>query len=206
MIDLLLIGGGGHCKSCIDIIEDENKFNIFGILDNNLEIGSNVLGYKVIGSDNDLKNSKKLANHAFITIGQIKTSQTRREAFSHLQELGFIIPAIISKSSNVSEYCSISIGTIVMHSATVQASARVGENCILNNHCLVEHDASIGSNCHISTNAIINGGVVIKENTFIGSGAIIKEGISIGKNVIVGAGSLILKDIEDNQIITGVHR
>ena len=31
--NLILIGGGGHCKSCIDVIEQENKFNITGILD-----------------------------------------------------------------------------------------------------------------------------------------------------------------------------
>ena len=30
---IILIGGGGHCKSCIDVIEGENKFeiaNLFG--------------------------------------------------------------------------------------------------------------------------------------------------------------------------------
>ncbi|MBI4309254.1 MAG: acetyltransferase, partial [Candidatus Omnitrophica bacterium] len=31
--NLILIGGGGHCKSCIDVIESENKFKIAGIVD-----------------------------------------------------------------------------------------------------------------------------------------------------------------------------
>jgi len=30
---ILLIGGGGHCKSCIDVIEQECKFQIAGIAD-----------------------------------------------------------------------------------------------------------------------------------------------------------------------------
>ena len=30
---LILIGGGGHCKSCIDVIEQENKYEIAGIVD-----------------------------------------------------------------------------------------------------------------------------------------------------------------------------
>jgi hypothetical protein len=31
MRDLILIGGGGHCKSCIDVIELETKYAIAGI-------------------------------------------------------------------------------------------------------------------------------------------------------------------------------
>ena len=32
--NIILIGGGGHCKSCIDVIEAEDKFEIAGIVDN----------------------------------------------------------------------------------------------------------------------------------------------------------------------------
>jgi hypothetical protein len=30
---IFLIGGGRHCKSCIDVIEQEGLFDIAGILD-----------------------------------------------------------------------------------------------------------------------------------------------------------------------------
>ena len=33
MQDIVLVGGGGHCKSVIDVIESEVKFNIIGIID-----------------------------------------------------------------------------------------------------------------------------------------------------------------------------
>ena len=36
--DIILIGGGGHCVSVIDVIENENKFKIKGILDSNTKI------------------------------------------------------------------------------------------------------------------------------------------------------------------------
>jgi len=32
MKSLLLIGGGGHCRSCIDFIEEEGKYQIAGIV------------------------------------------------------------------------------------------------------------------------------------------------------------------------------
>ncbi len=31
--NIVLVGGGGHCVSVIDVIENENRFNILGILD-----------------------------------------------------------------------------------------------------------------------------------------------------------------------------
>ena len=31
--EIILIGGGGHCKSCIDIIEQEGIYSIKGIID-----------------------------------------------------------------------------------------------------------------------------------------------------------------------------
>jgi hypothetical protein len=32
MKSLLLIGGGGHCRTCIDVIETEGKYKIAGIV------------------------------------------------------------------------------------------------------------------------------------------------------------------------------
>ena len=33
MKEIILIGGGGHCKSVIDVIESEGQFEIVGIVD-----------------------------------------------------------------------------------------------------------------------------------------------------------------------------
>ena len=30
---IILIGGGGHCRACIDVIEQEGRFTIAGIVD-----------------------------------------------------------------------------------------------------------------------------------------------------------------------------
>ena len=37
---IILIGGGGHCKSCIDVIESTNEFSIAGIVDTKDKIGT----------------------------------------------------------------------------------------------------------------------------------------------------------------------
>ena len=45
MNKIILIGGGGHCKSVIDVIEQENKFEIAGIIDKPELLNSKILGY-----------------------------------------------------------------------------------------------------------------------------------------------------------------
>ena len=46
---ILLIGAGGHSQSCIDVIEQENKYEIAGLIGIKEEVGQNRLGYEVIG-------------------------------------------------------------------------------------------------------------------------------------------------------------
>jgi sugar O-acyltransferase (sialic acid O-acetyltransferase NeuD family) len=186
---ILLIGGGGHCKSVIDIIENEDKYSIAGIIDKKELIGTKVLNYTIIGCDDDLEQLFLKYKYAIVTIGHIKTNQLRVKLFNTLQNIGYTIPTIISPLAYVSKYAFIDKGTVIHHQALINADAKIGKNCIINSKALIEHDVVIEDNCHISTGAIINGGVVVSENTFVGSNATTKEYITINK--FIKAGSLV---------------
>lgn len=198
---ILLIGGGGHCKSVIDVIEQQNKYNIFGIIDLKENIGKDVLGYKIIGCDEDLEEILKDCKNAVITVGHIKSNETRVRLFYTAKRLGYKFPVIISPYAYVSKHAFIDEGTVVMHHAIVNANAKVGKNCIINTKALVEHDAIIEDHCHISTAAVVNGGVVVKMHSFIGSNAFIREYTQIGSNVIVGGGVRVNKDVPSNTLL-----
>ena len=51
--NLVLVGGGGHCKSVIDVAESAG-YKILGILDILENVGKKVLGYSIIGTDDNL--------------------------------------------------------------------------------------------------------------------------------------------------------
>ena len=187
--DILLIGGGGHCKSVIDVIEQEGRFNIVGIIDRAERIGESVLGYKIIGSESDLESLSSKLSYAMIAIGHVKSNTPRVELFKRLKELGFIMPCIISPLAYVSKHASIDEGSIVMHHALINADVKIGKNCIINSKALIEHDAIVEDSSHVSTGAIVNGGSIIKEHTFFGSGAVLKEQSS-ARNFIK-AGSVV---------------
>ena len=186
---LILIGGGGHCKSCIDVIEQENKFIIAGIVDINTSI-SDLLGYPLLGHDDDLAKLKLNYDYALVTIGQIKMPAIRIRLLDYAKSLGFKLPTIISPRAYVSKHAKIGCGTIVMHDALINAGAIVGDNCIINTKSLIEHDAVIENNCHISTGAIINGGAIVKQGSFVGSNAVTKESVKTHEQDFIKAGSL----------------
>ena len=186
---LILLGGGGHCAACIDVIEQEDKFEIAGIVDKSATSGM-LLGYPVIGDDDDLQTLRETYSHALITIGQIKSPLTRIRLFEQIKLLGFNLPTIISPRSYVSRHAVIGEGTIVMHDALVNSCATIGKNCIINTKALLEHDAVVEDSCHISTGAIVNGSTRVRQGSFVGSNATTKESVKTKEKDFIKAGSI----------------
>ena len=191
MKPIILIGGGGHCISCIDIIEMTNEFSILGIIDSNKKKGTKILDYEVIGDDNDIETLSKTCNNFFITIGQIKSHLIRKEIYLKLKKLNATLPIIISPLSHVSRYADIKEGTIVMHHAVINAGASLGKCNIINSKSLIEHEVSVGDFCHISTSSVVNGQTLIQDNCFIGSNSVIVNNITVKMNSIIPAGKRI---------------
>lgn len=194
---IILLGAGGHAGSCIDVIEQEGKYQIEGLIGTAEEMGSSHLGYKVIGTDLELPRYVEKCRFAHVAVGQIKSPELRIAMHERLLQIGFELPTIISPSAHVSPHASIGRGTIVMHGSIINAGATVGEMSIINSRALVEHDAAVEDYCHISTGAILNGGAHVGECSFIGSGCVVMECISIGRRCVVGMGLAVRRNLAD---------
>ena len=201
MKKILLIGGGGHCQSCIDVIEDEGTFYIEGIILDKLKNSKALNGYPILGDESSLSKYMKKTKNILIAVGQIKNFNIRKKIFTKLKNLGANFPIIKSSRAYLSKYSRLGEGTILMHGSIVNSNSQIGSNCIINTNALIEHGSLIGDHCHISTGAIINGEVTVGSGSFIGSGAIIRQNVKIGKNVIIGFGKRIMEDIPDNALI-----
>ena len=199
MAGLVLIGGGGHCKAAIDVIESAG-LEIAGILDTSPNL-IEVLGYPVLGNDDVMHALIKKGHPAFITVGQIKSAAVRARVFEAALAAGAHIPIVVSPEAYVSRRAMLGCGTLVGHGAVVNANAIVGQNAIINSIALVEHDTKIGDNCHVATGVRINGDVCIGDGVFIGSGAILKNGIKVGSGATIGAGALVRHDVPDGDLV-----
>lgn len=194
---IVLVGAGGHARACIDVIELEGRFSVAGLVGLREEVGTRVLGYPVLGTDQDLSAVLGDVRHALVTIGQIKTPDLRIRLFEAIERQGCALPVIVSPHAHVSKHATLGAGTIIMHGAIVNAGASVGRNCIVNSQALVEHDSAIADHCHIATACAINSGVHVGAGTFVGSNACVRQGTRIGARCLIGMGQRVLADCAD---------
>lgn len=203
MKKLILVGGGGHCKSCIDVIESTKEYEIVGILDRNTENTTHILGYPIIGNDDLIPSLAKQGYEFLITVGQIKSAAIRIKLLTYIQQSAGKLATIIASTAYVSNYATIGEGSIIMHQAFVNAEVIIGTNCLINTKAVLEHETQVGNNCHISVNAVLNGAVTVGDNCFIGSNATVHQGVSISPNTLVGAGAVVSKSLASGGVYVG---
>ena len=189
---LLLIGCGGHARSLIDVVESSGRWYVLGLVGLSEQVGDEVLGYPVLGCDQDLPSLRQQCANALLAVGQIGVSTQRHRLAAQLGRLEFVMPVVISGHAHVSRHAQVGLGTSVGHGAIVNAGARVGDCCILNSNVLIEHDAVIGDFCHVSTGALLNGGATIGDSSFIGSRAVLREGLSLPPQTVISAGKRVM--------------
>lgn len=206
MKPLILIGGGGHCKSVIEAAESSGQWKIAGILDTADKVGTTVLGYPVIGTDNDIPAlaAAQPDTRFIITVGHIKTAEIRRRIAARVMAAEGEFATIVASTAHVSRHAVLGAGTVVLHGAMVNAGATIGEGCIINTLANIEHDATVGDYCHISTGAMVNGDCRIAPGVFLGSQSVLLNGISISApDSIIAAGSFVRKTLKEPGIYAG---
>jgi sugar O-acyltransferase (sialic acid O-acetyltransferase NeuD family) len=197
--NVLLVGCGGHAMACIDVIEQEGRRAIAGLIGQRHEVGREVLGYPVVASDDELVDHLQTVHSALVAVGQIKTPEPRMRLFEQIVRFGTATSPIVSPRAYVSAHAWIGEGTIILHGAVVNAGARVGRNCIINSLALIEHEAEVHDHCHVATGARVNSAVVIGEGSFVGSGTVVRQGVRIGAGCVIGMGQRVLADCADGQ-------
>lgn len=190
---LVLVGGGGHCKSVIEVAESAGV-RILGILDIAENVGKEVLGYKIVGTDEDIHAYIDSAEF-IVTVGHIKDPSVRVRLHQKITEAGGQLATLIASTAHVSKYADLGEGTVVMHYAMVNADARIGIGCIINTFANIEHDAVVEDFCHVSTGAMVNGNCLVGEGTFLGSQSVMVNGVSIVKGCVIAAGAMVRKNI-----------
>lgn len=193
---ILLIGGGGHCRSVLDSLLDSEVYDEIGIIDNT---DSSVLGISVVGTDDDVSRLMSEGwTDAFITVGSVGDTKLRRRLSEMVVSIGMNIPTIIDPTAIVARDTVLSAGVYVGKRAVINTGSRIGTCAIINTGAIVEHDCFIGEFSHISPGTTVCGQVCVGNDSHVGAGSVIRQQINIGNNVLIGAGSIVVKDIPDN--------
>ena len=118
---ILLVGAGGHSRVCIDVIEQEGRFVVKGLVGLPKEVGLRILDYPVLATDEGLPKLLADCANVLIAVGQIKTPDQRIRFFDLLQQNNCVLPTIVSPRAYVSSHAILEVGTIVMH----------GDRCVI---------------------------------------------------------------------------
>lgn len=201
---LLLVGGGGHCKSVIDSLLNEYSADRVGIIDVRERVGQSISGVSVIGCDDDLENLVQQGyTHGFVTLGSVGEPARRIRLFHQLESCGYLLPNIIDPTANIGKQVKLANGIFIGKQVVVNVGTSIGKGAIINTASTVEHDCSIGEFVHLAPGSILCGGVQIGNHTHLGAGSIVKQGVRIGTNALVGMGSVVLKDVHENMVAYG---
>jgi len=193
---LMLIGGGGHCRSVIDSVLSLGIYDEIGIVDAH---ENPVLGISVIGSDDDIPKLIEAGwTSAFVTVGSVGDTSLRRKLYKMITEFNLEVPVIIDPSALIAKNVEIKKGVFVGKRVVINSESVLGLCSIINTGAIIEHDCFVGDFAHISSGATVCGNVVIGNDSHLGAGSTVKQNINIGSNSLIGAGSIVLKDVPNS--------
>ena len=196
---LLLVGGGGHCRSVLDCVLRSGAYDAIGIVEREGAADKTVLGVPVVGHDADLP--RLLADgwhYAAVTLGSIGAPTRRRALCQQLKALGFQLPVLADPSAVISSHAELAEGAFVGKRAVINAGSSVGACAILNTGSVLVHDCTVGGFVHVSP-----GAVQAEANAHVGAGAVVMQGVRIGRDSIIGAGSVIIRDVPADCTVVG---
>ena len=81
---IILIGSGGHAKSCINLLNNSKKYKLDFIADKKSELNKKILSFKVTKSLTAIVKYKN--KNVMIGIGQIKSPNLRISIFNNLKK------------------------------------------------------------------------------------------------------------------------
>ncbi len=186
IIDVVVIGSGGLAR----------EFTTY------FASSCNVLGYSTTTPENfeefELKGQIFPPN---ISIENLPTKnlvlaigspKIKRRLYEKLSSIGFTFPAIIHKTSLVSESASLGVGVIVSPMVIVGPNTKLGKLVYCNYQVGIGHDSVIGDFTQINPGAQIGGGVFVHSECLIGSNSTLLQKARLQSVMTVGSGSVVL--------------
>ncbi len=203
--ELVLLGATGHLRSIADSIISIGEYDVLHILDDNTPVGTDMCGFKVSGTFNELqKLYDSGCRQAFVSAGSIGNYDKKKMLYELALKTGFELINIIDPTAAVAKNAVLGKNIFIGKNAVVNSYAVLGDMACVNTGAIVEHNCTVGDFANIAPGATFCGGVRIGYGTHIGAGSVIVQDIKIGDNCMIGAGSVVTHNIPDNCKAYGV--
>ena len=125
MKKLIIIGAGGHSKTCLEVVQSSKIYKVIGFIDNKTKFDDFFKKFKIF-NENKLNIALKITKNVHIGIGQIKSPKLRVNLFKKYKKKEFKFPVIIHSSAYISKYSLVNEGTLVGIDSVVNANCKIG--------------------------------------------------------------------------------
>lgn len=202
--NIVIVGSSGHAKVIIDIIERANHYKLIGLIDSFSAVGSETLGYRVLGNELALPSLVKTQRVAGMLLA-VGDNYARCSLRSRIAAIAPQLPLVsaIHPQAVIARSAQIGAGTVVMAGAVINADCVIGESCIVNTNASLDHDCEMSPYSSLAPGAVTGGNCRIENFSAIGIGAILKHRITVGEHSVIGAGAVVLQDIESYVVAYG---
>ena len=204
MDNIVIIGSSGHAKVIVDIVEQEGRYNIAGLLDRYRKVGEQTLDYHVLGQEEDLPQliARRALRGAIVAIGDnFIRSKVAARVIKVCPGLPFV--SAIHPNASIAKNVSVGEGSVIMAGAAVNPCCSIGRLCILNTNSSLDHDSVMEEFSSLAPGVTSGGNCRIGAYAAVGIGAILIHGIDIGKHSVIGAGSMVLNNIASFKVAYG---
>lgn len=204
MEKIVIIGASGFGREVQWLIKRINDisetWNIWGYIDDGIEVDTYIDGYPVLGNVEYLNNlEEKIA--VVCAVGNAKTRKKIIERIAQNENLSF--PNIIDPSVKYSHRVTVGKGNIICADTIMTVDISIGNFNIINLDCTIGHDDIIKSFVTIYPSVNVSGNVQLNELCEIGTGTQIIQGLTVGAGTIVGAGAVVVRDLPEECTAVG---
>ncbi len=202
---IIIIGTGEQARVSIENIEEQNKYEIYGLISaiDEKKNNSKIYGYEIICTDNEIddlvKNNKDIKNYILgVGVGVGGSLLHREKIYRKLDK--FLNPVnIIHPTANISKRALIGNGNIIEAYSKICNGTSIGNHCLIQSFSSINHDQHLGNNIMIACNATL-AGKTIGDHSIIAEGSNVGFKKIIGKNCLLMDGAVLTKDMPDNTI------
>ena len=199
---LVIYGGGGHGKACLDLVRSLGTYHVVGFVDDGIPAGEDIMGLPVLGGGDTLAELYSRGLRLVVNaVGGIGNVGIRIKVFDSLAKAGFDCPAIVHPTAFVETSAVLSTGVQVFPFAYVGSESRVGIGSIINTGAIISHDCILGEVVNISPGAILAGEVHVGDHALIGMGVTVNLQARIGSGSRIGNGATVKSDVPENGIV-----
>lgn len=200
---IVILGTGSNSLEIAEMVRHPalNSLELYGFLDDNSEVGTEVHGVPILGY---LSDAGRYEDCLFVNGIGSPANFDQRDTFiekTDLPEERFL--SIIHPTASVSVRATIGYGVVLFQNVVIGTGAVLDNHVIALPQTTVSHDSRVGAHTSLATGVILSGNTTIGERCYLGAGSILREKTTIGPASLIGAGAVVINDIPSHTVAVG---